>query len=109
MCEGVVFVQVAPNEFRRLVTKLHKELREQRWPSYLTREQCMKIVDVYQFSAEALDREIRLGARHCTEATVLLLAAVASGRAPIRGVREDKALQQLARMARRNGLAFPPQ
>ncbi len=36
---------------------------------------------VYQLGTDALEREIRLGARHDTEATLTLLAAVASSRA----------------------------
>ncbi len=42
------------------MTQLHKHLLAQQWPSYLTREQCLRIAGVYQLGTDALERELRL-------------------------------------------------
>ncbi len=68
------------------------------WPSYLSREQCLRIAGAYQLGTDALERELRLGARHDTEATLMLLASVASRRVTMGNAGKEKALQQLTRM-----------
>ena len=110
-CKGTVFVRVAPTGFQRLVTQLHVELLDQQWPDYLTRAQCVRIVECFEFNLAALEVKIRSGARHLTEATLLLLGEIASGRDRLR---EDSGRQaprqrawlQLARMAHRQGKPY---
>lgn len=48
-----------------------------------TRANSLSIAGVYQLGTDAMEREIRFGARHDTEATLLLLASVASRRATV--------------------------
>ena len=103
---GVLFLQAAHNGFYRFVTRLHKGLREQNWPSYLTRAQCLKIVGMFQFDVVALEHEIRLGARHDTEATLMLLAGVGSAHSKNDADRQI-ALKQLERMASKRGFKVP--
>ena len=75
------------------MTQLHRYLLAQHWPPYLTLEQRVRIAGVYQLGTDALEREIRLGARHDTEATFTLLAAVASSRATMGNSGKEKALR----------------
>ena len=89
------------------MTQLHMRLLVHRWPSYLTRDQCLRIVGVFQLGAEALEREIRLGASHDTEATLMLLASVASRRATLGNSGKEEALQQISRMAIKMGFSLP--
>ena len=105
-CGEVLFLQAAHQGFYRFVTRLHKGLREQNWPSYLTREQCLKIVGMFQFDVVALEHEIRLGARHDTEATLMLLAGMGSSHAK-NGADRQRALKQLDRMASKRGFTLP--
>ena len=104
-CGGEVFIRITPSGFRPLMTQLHKHLLAQRWPPYLTREQCLRIAGVYQLGTDALERELRLGARHDTEAALMLLAGVASRRATMGNAGKEKALQQLTRMGEKMGLS----
>ena len=105
-CGGVLFLQAAPNGFYRFVTRLSKDLRDQNWPSYLTREQCLKIIGMFQFDVAALEHEIRLGARHDTEATLMLLAGMVHSNSR-NGADRQIALKQLERMASKRGLMLP--
>ena len=105
-CGAVLFLQAAHQGFYRFVTRLHKGLREQNWPSSLTREQCLKIVGMFQFDVVALAHEIRLGARHDTEATLMLLAGMGSSHSKA-GADRQRALKQLDRMASRRGFKVP--
>ena len=57
-CCNEVFIRITPSGFRPLMTQLHKHLLAQQWPPYLTREQCLRIADVYQLGTDALEREI---------------------------------------------------
>ena len=105
-CGEVLFLQAAHHGFYRFVTRLHKGLREQNWPSYLTREQCLKIVGMFHYGVVALEHEIRLGARHDTEATLMLLAGMGSSHSKNDADRQ-RALKQLDRMASRRGFKVP--
>ena len=106
-CRGEVFIRITQSGFRPLMTQLHRYLLAQHWPPYLTLEQCLRIAGVYQLGTDALEREIRLGARYDTEATLMLLASVASRRATKGNAGKEKALQQLTRMGEKMGFPLP--
>ena len=89
------------------MTQLHKHLLAQHWPPYLIREQCLRITGLYQLGTDALERELRLGARHDTEAALMLLASVASRRVTVGNAGKEKALQQLTRMGEKMGFPLP--
>ena len=105
-CGEALFLQAAHQGFYRFVTRLHKGLREQNWPSYLTREQCLKIVGMFQYDVAALEHEIKLGARHDTEATLMLLAGMVHSNSR-NGTDRQRALTQLERMSSKRGFTLP--
>ena len=106
-CGGEVYIRITPSGFRPLMTQLHKHLLAQHWPPYLIREQCLRITGLYQLGTDALERELRLGARHDTEAALMLLASVASRRVTVGNAGKEKALQQLTRMGEKMGFPLP--
>ena len=56
---------------------------------------------MFQFGMDAIERELRLGARHATEATLRNARAIQGQQTPAR-----RAWLQLARMAYRNGRLY---
>ena len=62
---------------------------------------------MFQLGAHALEREIRCGSRHDTEAALMLLTDVASRRAAMGNVGNDQAPQKLTRMRGKTDFLLP--
>lgn len=93
------------------MTELQWSVYQQEWPSYLTRTECIRILEAFQLGESDLD-EWASWTRHETEATVIIIAGFVSMTVPAYDgsaaeQKRKKARWQLRRMAGRMGFEIP--
>ena len=80
------------------MTSLHKHRLAQQWRRISLVSNVGGLSGCSSSEPTRMEREIRLGARHDTEAMLMLLASVASRRATMGNAGKEKALRQLTRL-----------